>query len=92
MPEQRRSVAHKGGLQGIDLVIIAGTSLSIVPLCNLPQRFPAQAKRLVIDSRITAKHKERTRATKDVYAQADCETIFNEVIRLLASSDGSPRD
>ena len=92
MGARTAALPTKEDLQGIDLVIIAGTSLSIAPLCNLPQRFPAQAKRLVIDNKITAKHKQKTRPTKDLYAEADCETIFNEVTRLLAPSEGSPRD
>lgn len=79
----------KQDLPAVDLLIIAGTSLQVAPANGVPGQVADTCVRLVVNREpVGANLPEKPirygdRATRDVFAEGECDDVFAELARLL---------
>jgi len=84
LPKQFHTLCKGGDLDDIDLIIIAGTSLSVFPSSGVPELVSKKCVRLLLNKdKVGYGYQWNKKGYNDVWYPGNCDDACNELIKLL---------
>eukprot|EP00941_MAST-03F_sp_MAST-3F-sp1_P002682 g2682.t1 len=79
----RRFTSLQSDFDKADLIIVAGTSLQVLPFCTLPDLARKQTPRLLINRELVGPWLGKRRRGKDIAEIGNCDDVCEKMVNLL---------